>query len=98
MPGSLVVLSFDYFRTFFVGIIKMRDVILMNKTHKKDGYVPINIEIVKTNVGEMDIIDIINKYGNEQFHMIESSAYFESYVHVLRSLQTMNTWDILPFE
>ena len=60
-----MVLSFDYFRTFFVGIIKMRDVILMNKTHKKDGYVPINIEIVKTNVENLNMVDLINKYGNE---------------------------------
>jgi hypothetical protein len=30
--------------------------------------------------------------------MIESTAYFESYVHVLRKIKVMDTWDRIPFE
>lgn len=34
-----------------------------------------------------------------EFEMIESGAYFESYVHVLSKIQLMNkTWTNLPFE
>ena len=30
--------------------------------------------------------------------MMESSAYFEAYRHVLRQLQIMDDWDRLPME
>ena len=30
--------------------------------------------------------------------MIESSAYFESYRHVLKQLQAMDTWPLLPMQ
>lgn len=30
--------------------------------------------------------------------MIESTAYFEAYKHVLRQLQEMDTWPAIPFE
>lgn len=53
MPGSLVILSPDWFYTIFVGIVKNRDTDEMNYTHKKFGYVAINIEIIKQNA-ELD--------------------------------------------
>lgn len=77
--------------------MKTKDADLMNKTHKKYGYVPINIEIVKNNVGELSILQFIHDYSTANFQMIESSAYFESYIHVLKSLKKMDTWDRLPF-
>lgn len=49
MPGSLVIISPDMFITLLVGIVKNRDSIEMNYTHKKYGYVPINVEILKSN-------------------------------------------------
>lgn len=70
----------------------------MNLTHKKYGYVSINIEILKNNVGKNSIMEIINDYSTASFQMIESPAYFESYVHVLRSMQSMDSWERLPFE
>jgi hypothetical protein len=48
MGGSLVILSFDGFATFVVGILKQGDALQRNDMHKKFGYIPINIEIIKT--------------------------------------------------
>lgn len=47
LPGSLVLLSCDNFKSIFVGTIKQKDAITMNKTHKKFGFVPVNIQVVK---------------------------------------------------
>jgi hypothetical protein len=64
----------------------------MNTTHKKYGYVPINIEVVKAiRCTELDesgfsLLAFQQIYSTRTFQIIESSAYFESYVHVLRSL------------
>jgi hypothetical protein len=58
MPGSLVVLSPDWFHKIFVGIIKNRDSAEMNYTHKKFGYIAINIHIIKQNA-DLDTIQKI---------------------------------------
>lgn len=70
----------------------------MNKTHQKFGYVPINIEIIKSNVEVGSLYDFYSNYGNELFTVIESSAYFESYKHVLTKLKQIDEWDMLPME
>ena len=33
LPGSLVVISHDYFATILVGLLKNRDAVEMNRTH-----------------------------------------------------------------
>ena len=33
LPGSLVIMSHDYFKTIFIGLLKNRDSKSMNKTH-----------------------------------------------------------------
>ena len=43
LPGSLIILSPDTFTTMFIGLIRNRDPKEMNFTHKKFGYVSINI-------------------------------------------------------
>jgi hypothetical protein len=48
LNGSLVILSHDNFKSLVVGLIKNREAKEMNETHKKFGYVPINIEIIKS--------------------------------------------------
>ena len=47
MGGSLVILSFDGFASFVVGLLKQGDALQRNDMHKKFGYIPINIEIIK---------------------------------------------------
>ena len=98
LPGSLVILSHDYFATVFVGLLKNRDSKTMNKTHQKFGYVPINIEIIKSNVEVGSLYNFYSNFGNESFTVIESSAYFESYKHVLTKLKQIDDWDQLPME
>ena len=59
---------------------------------------PINIEIINSNVEVGSLYDFYNKYGNEVFTVIESSAYFESYKHVLTKLKQIDEWDQLPMQ
>ena len=97
MPGSLIVISNDVFYTLLVGIVKNRDANEMNWTHKKFGYVPINIEILKSNTSAQTSQEIVLGYASEEFMMIESTAYFEAYKHVLKQLQEMDRWPRIPF-
>lgn len=46
----------------------------------------------------MSIVDYLHNYSTANFQMIESSAYFESYIHVLKSMQRMDKWKELPFK
>eukprot|EP00347_Sterkiella_histriomuscorum_P007358 403349252 len=43
-------------------------------------------------------IDFYVKYKRYSFNMIESSAYFEAYNHILHKLKEMASWQTLPFE
>jgi hypothetical protein len=49
MPGSLVVLSHDFFETLFIGVLKNNDAKQRNDTHISFGYISVNIEILKSN-------------------------------------------------
>ena len=67
--------------------------------HKNFGYVPVNVEILKqSDYQDFDSHDFMNKCSGEVFDMIESSAYFESYRHVLLQLQSMDTWEEFPMQ
>jgi hypothetical protein len=48
MPGSLVVLSHDFFETLFIGVLKNTDQKQRNETHSRFGYISVNIEILKS--------------------------------------------------
>ena len=48
LPGSLVILSHDFFQTLFIGILKNSDSKQRNETHKKFGYISLNIEILRS--------------------------------------------------
>jgi hypothetical protein len=48
LPGSLVVLSDDYFKTLLIGVLKNTDSKQRNETHKKYGFIQVNIEILKS--------------------------------------------------
>jgi hypothetical protein len=47
MPGSLVVLSHDFFGTLFIGVLKNTDNKQRNETHSRYGYISVSIEILK---------------------------------------------------
>jgi hypothetical protein len=42
------------------------------------------------------LTDFFVNYKYSSFDMIESDAYFQSYIHVLRKIKDMATWDKLP--
>eukprot|EP00347_Sterkiella_histriomuscorum_P021254 403334658 len=44
------------------------------------------------------VLDFYLKNKGSQFKMIESTAYFESYKHVLQKLKDMDKWEDLPFK
>jgi hypothetical protein len=103
MPGSLVVLSHDFFDTLFIGVLKNTDQRQRNETHSQFGYISVNIEILKSTEedglgGSAELENLFMRYQKSSFMMMESSAYFESYRHVLRQLQIMDTWHKLPME
>jgi hypothetical protein len=85
LPGSLVLLSTDEFNTnIFVGLLKNCDNKQRNETHKQLGYVAVNIEILKPQEYEQNVNLFLVDNKRCNFQMIESSAYFESYHHVLK--------------
>ena len=96
MPGSLVVISNDKFKSIWLGILMGRDPITLNRTHKTLGYIEIPIKIENFADVNESIADFFMKNLNKRFAMIESSAYFESYKHVLKKLQVMNSWIEMP--
>lgn len=87
--GSLVCLSSDYFTNeCFIGIVCVRDV-----------------EMLK-NAGEIMVKFDFNEFGgnlerlpkfDRSYSMLETSAYFESYRHVLRALQTFGNQNDCDF-
>ena len=53
LPGSLFIISPDNFKTFYVGIVKLRDQLKMQNTVKKFKYVEIHAELLLES-GSMD--------------------------------------------
>ena len=44
------------------------------------------------------LVNFFKKFcGQSSLIMIESTAYFESYYHVLKKLQEMGSWPNIPF-
>ena len=82
--GSLVCFSSDNFETFFFGIVRNRDPKALG-----EGKIDVSLSSENNNELEPD--------RSQTFVMVESSAYFEAYRHVLRSLQDI-TEDVLPFQ
>jgi hypothetical protein len=65
MPGSLVLISPDKFKTILWGIIKHRDGKIMNKTSKKHHFVEIKIEIVMNSMDlENETLVIFDTFKN----------------------------------
>lgn len=57
----------------------------MNATSRNYGYVDFEIEIVHHNIEEDDLqsVDIFHRFREHYFELIESTAFYEAYVHVL---------------
>jgi hypothetical protein len=79
LPGSLVILSHDYFQTLFIGLLKNTNSKVRNETHKKFGFISVNIEILKSTETIESYHELYLQHQKSSFLMIESSAYFESY-------------------
>jgi hypothetical protein len=70
----------------------------MNETSKSYKYVELNIEIIKNNVDIEEMsLTLYQEFKINSFDMIESTAYFESYVHVLKKIKLMDQWYKIPF-
>jgi hypothetical protein len=96
LPGSLVILSIDSFSTLLVGVLLNCDSKQRNETHKKSGYVTVNVQPLKASFGLPSLYELSERYRMNTFSMIESTAYFESYRHVLEQLKIMIKWDEMP--
>ena len=82
--GSLVCFSADNFESFIFGVVRNRDPKAL-----AEGKIDISLSTENNNEFEPD--------RAETFVMVESSAYFEAYRHVLKSLQDI-TKDTMPFQ
>ncbi|XP_046560628.1 LOW QUALITY PROTEIN: NFX1-type zinc finger-containing protein 1-like [Haliotis rubra] len=82
--GSLVCLSHDNFETLLFATVSDRD-----PKKLQDGILDVLLE------NDEDLDDILSL--DTRFVMVETSAYFEAYRHVLRGLQMLRDGD-LPFE
>ena len=79
LPGSLVILSDNFFETIFIGILKNSNSKLRNDTHRQYGYISLNIEILSSAENIDSYHELYMGYQSSSFMMIESAAYFESY-------------------
>ena len=83
--GSLLCLSKDDFKTMVFATVVKREPKLLS-----EGLLTIKFE------GEVNGFEI---NPNDDFTMVESTAYFEAYRHVLEGLQTVSgTVDTMPFK
>jgi hypothetical protein len=64
--------------------LKNADARQRNETHKKYGFISVNVEILKSTEDINSTSDFFFRHEKSNFQMIESAAYFESYCHVLR--------------
>ncbi|KAH9488056.1 NFX1-type zinc finger-containing protein 1 [Bulinus truncatus] len=76
--GSLLCLSKDNFQSVIFATVANRDV-----NRLRQGYITVN---VKTG---LDVV--FSSSTSDTFVMVETTAYFESYQHVLKGLQEMST-------
>ncbi|CDW91038.1 UNKNOWN [Stylonychia lemnae] len=125
LPGSLIILSKDNFKTLNLFLVCDRDAKKMADTSKKYKYVEIKIQHVSNEIQQNRMINLLNsdesddeedqyvrqlynqkespvldfylQHRDSQLKMIESTAYFESYYHVLKKLKQMDQWDSIPF-
>ena len=80
--GALLCLSMDKFQT-----IKFATVVNRDSKQLEKGIVTVKFE---------DGTDGLRINPSQEFVMLESSAYFEAYCHVLKKLKEINT-DLMPF-
>lgn len=74
--------------------MRNRDSKEMNITSQKHNYANCDIEILKTNVPDMEsMVNFFLKFRYIPLIMIESAAYFESYIHVLNKIKKMDKWE-----
>ena len=83
--GSLVCLSMDDFETILFATISERDTKEIQK-----GLIQVHFQA--------ELLTMIQIKPSDKFVMIETSAYFESYQHTLRSLQEVADDEPMPME
>lgn len=91
--GSLLVITNANFDNFF--LLSVQSIVSKIDEINKNGFVDVFVKDVRN-----ESIDLIRFFENVTFNdmiIIESKAYFESYIHFLRSLQEIKV-DRIPFE
>jgi len=84
MSGSLVCISSDGFRNYVWGVVKHGD----SKTFEKGS---VALKLIPSDEGKFESLE-----KNKTYEMIQSTAYYEAYVHVLKCLQRPEIKE-LPF-
>ncbi|CDW88188.1 UNKNOWN [Stylonychia lemnae] len=123
LPGSLMILSKDNFKTLNFFLVCDRDAQKMAITSSKYNYVEIKVQHISNEISqnrvieqfdsddsdddqymrqlyserESPVLDFYLQHKENQLKIIESTAYFESYNHVLKKLKLIDKWENLPF-
>eukprot|EP00347_Sterkiella_histriomuscorum_P002994 403366003 len=109
LNGSLLMISKDNFNTLDFCIVADKDPKEMANTSLRFKFVDIQVQLIKSDANNhyeedenpIQVNQAIDFYVNNKnlsFQMIESSAYFEAYNHILHKLKEMASWNTLPFE
>ncbi|CDW71409.1 UNKNOWN [Stylonychia lemnae] len=123
LPGSLMILSKDNFKTLNFFLVCDRDAKQMAITSQKYNYVEIKVQHISNEISqkrvieqfdsdesdddqymrqlynekESPVLDFYLQHKENQLKIIESTAYFESYNHVLKKLKQIDKWENVPF-
>ena len=97
--GSLLVITDKSFSGFLLGTVSYNPYSM--KKHKKNFTVPSNRDRYRVQISLVNInqgtFTFILQNRNKPLQIFESKAYYESYIHVMKRIQSMNTRE-LPFE
>jgi hypothetical protein len=92
MFGSLLLFSFDDFKSFGTGVVRKADKKKMDEDMRRFGSCEIFIQIVNT---DLSLLQVFNHYKGKTLVLLESRSYFEAFSHTMQTLKEMQS---VPFE
>ena len=98
ITGSLIVLTDNNFSDYLLGIVCYNPYFDLKENKLKinlptEPYYRVQLSLINTNKESI----LFLAQNKKQLQIFESKAYFESYIHIMKRLQQINTKD-LPFK
>lgn len=92
MYGSLLIFSFDDFKSFGTCIVRKADKEKMDRSMERFGTCNIFVEVVNS---EYSLLENFKYFKDSELVLLESKCFFEAFSHTLETLKEMKK---LPFE